>query len=280
MTSDFADLPGLRMHYLGEGAGPAVFLLHGWPHTSQAWRHVMPRLANRFRVIAPDLRGLGDTSRPKDGYDVGTLAGDILGLANQLEIDRFSIVGHDWGGPVAFAAAVTDRRRVERVGIVDVVIPGDGRLAGGAQGGARWHHIFHRTPNLPEALTEGREGIYLRWFYDEYSSTAGAVSPEAFDAYVQAYSQPGAMTCGFNYYRYAEKHAAYIAAALAKDGKLDCPVLGVAGGSGRGRGDETRESLELVAVNPVCHVITRSGHLVPEEAPEELSELLINFLTA
>jgi len=278
MPGNFVDLPDLRMHYVDEGTGPAVFLLHGWPHTSHSWRHVIPMLARNFRVIAPDLRGLGESTKPETGYDVGTLAKDVLGLADNLGIERISVVGHDWGGPVAFAVAVSDRSRVERVAIVDVVIPGDGRQAGGNQGGLRWHHMFHRTPGLPEALTEGREAIYLRWFYDEYSSTPGAVSEEAFEVYVKAYSRPGAMRCGFNYYRSFEEHAAFISNALAKGGKLSCPVLGVAGGTGRGRGDEVRQSLMEVAEAPVCHVIAKSGHLVPEEAPAELSALLLDFL--
>lgn len=278
MSSNFAELPELRMHYVDEGIGPAVFLLHGWPHTSLSWRHVTPILSKQFRVIAPDLRGLGESSKPHSGYDVGTLAGDVLALADKLGIATFSVVGHDWGGPVAFATALSARSRVKRVGIVDVVIPGDGRPAGGNQGGLRWHHAFHRTPNLPEALTEGREAAYLGWFYEEYSSTPNAVSQSVFDAYVKAYSQPGAMRCGFNYYRSFEQHAAFVSQALAKYGKLSCPVLGIAGGSGRGRGDEVRQSLVEVAADPVCHVISNSGHLVPEEAPEELSSILLEFL--
>jgi len=279
MNSKFASLPGVRTHYVERGSGPSVFLLHGWPHTWMAWRHVIPALAARFRVIAPDMRGLGDSSKPETGYDVGTLAHDLLSLADHLEIERFSVIGHDWGGPVAFATGLTDPERVERIGVIDVVIPGDGRSAGGNQGGLRWHHAFHRTPKLPEALTEGREATYLGWFYDEFSSTPGAVSPDAFDAYVKAYSQPGAMRCGFNYYRAFEQHAAYIAQALATRGKLSCPVIGVAGGSGRGRGDEVRQSLVEVASSPVCHVIARSGHLVPEEAPAELNRILLDFLS-
>jgi pimeloyl-ACP methyl ester carboxylesterase len=278
MQHKFADLSDVRIHYVTQGSGPPVFLLHGWPHTWLSWRHVIPLLSKHHQVIAPDLRGLGDSSKPESGYDVGTLAGDILGLADSLEIEHFSVIGHDWGGPVAFATAVTDRSRVDRVGIVDVVVPGDGRQAGASQGGLRWHHAFHRTPDLPEALTEGREGTYLRWFYDEYSSTPGAVSAEVFEEYVRAYSRPNAMRCGFNYYRSFEQHAAYIAQALKQGGKLKCPVLGVAGGSGRGRGDEVRQSLVEVAQAPVCHVIARSGHLVPEEAPAELGAILMEFL--
>jgi pimeloyl-ACP methyl ester carboxylesterase len=278
MKSNMTETADLTVHSIEQGDGPAVFLLHGWPETSLAWRHVMPLLSKRFRVIAPDLRGTGKTSKPQFGYGAGILATDLLQLADALDIDEFSVVGHDWGGAVAFATALSDRRRVRKVGIVDVVVPGDGRAAGGSQGGARWHHAFHRVPGLAEALTVGREEVYLRWFFSEYSSMSGAVPEDVLDQYVASYSQPGAMTCGFNYYRAMDDHVAFISKHLDQDGKLDCPVLGVGGGTGRGRGDEVRASLIEVATNPKCVVIERSGHLVPEETPEELAAILTEFL--
>jgi pimeloyl-ACP methyl ester carboxylesterase len=278
MRQRITEIAGLTVHSVEDGAGPAVFLLHGWPQTWLAWRHVIPLLSKAFRVIAPDLRGLGGTSKPLSGYDVGTLSADIVQLADKLGIDKFSVVGHDWGGPVAFATALRERERVSKVGIVDVVIPGDGRSAGGNQGGMRWHHAFHRTPGLPEALTKDREGPYLKWFYEEYSNIAAAVPEEIFQQYVTSYSQPGAMQSGFAYYRSFEEHAKFISEEIGRRGKLTCPVLGVGGGSGRGRGDEVRQSLIEVSVDPVCHVIEQSGHLVPEEAPEELSSILEKFL--
>src|SRR6516162_3971981 len=167
--------------------GDVVVLLHGWPHTSHGWRHVIPKLSRKYRVIAPDLRGLGDSSRPASGYDNGTVAGDMIELLDSLGVRDFSLVGHDWGGPVAFAATLLARDRVRKLALVDTVLVGDGRSAGSGQGGARWHHLFHRTPNLPEALTVGREAIYLSWFYDEYSERGGAVGPEDLAEYVRCY---------------------------------------------------------------------------------------------
>jgi pimeloyl-ACP methyl ester carboxylesterase len=279
MQERFVEIPELNVHFVEQGAGPTVFLIHGWPQTSLGWRHIIPRLAGKFHVIAPDLRGFGDTSRPQSSrYDVGTLSADILNLADKLGIDQFSVVGHDWGGPVAFATALRARERVSKVGIVDVVIPGDGRAAGGNQGGMRWHHAFHRTPDLPEALVKDREAIYLKWFYDEYSSVPGAVPDDVLAQYAESYSKPGAMQSGFALYREFEQHVAFVSEELRRNGKLTCPVLGVGGGTGRGRGDEVRQSLVEVATNPICHVIEKSGHLVPEETPEALSAILEEFL--
>jgi pimeloyl-ACP methyl ester carboxylesterase len=238
----------------------------------------MPILAEKYRVIAPDLRGLGDSSRPAAGYDNASVAGDVVELMDALGVREFSLVGHDWGGPVAFAATLLARDRVKKLSIVDVVLPGDGRSAGSGQGGARWHHLFHRTPHLPEALTAGREEIYLSWFYDEYSERPGIVTPSDLAEYVRCYSQAGAMRCGFEYYHTAETSAAFVQARIGQDGKPTLPVMTVAGGAGRGRAGETAESVSRLVTDLQPHIIPDCGHMVPEEAPVELCNLLLPFL--
>lgn len=278
VESRFARLSQVKLHYLEEGQGDVVVLLHGWPHTSHGWRHLIPKLSPSFRVIAPDMRGLGDSSRPASGFDNATVAGDVIELMDSLGVTTFSLVGHDWGGPVAFAATLLARERVSRLALIDTVLAGDGRSAGSGQGGARWHHLFHRTPHLPEALTAGREAIYLGWFYDEYSERAGAVSPEDLAEYARCYSQPGAMRCGFEYYRTLETSAAFVQSQIERDGKVTLPVLSVAGGSGRGRASEAEDSISRLATTLDAHIIPGCGHLVPEEAPAELASLLLPFL--
>jgi pimeloyl-ACP methyl ester carboxylesterase len=275
----YASLSAVRMHYLEAGEGNLVLLLHGWPHTSHAWRHIIPELSRHVRVVAPDLRGLGDTSRPLSGFDNKTVAGDILELIDSLGIETFSVVGHDWGGPVAFALCLLARSRIPKLALVDSVLAGDGRPAGGSQGGTRWHHLFHRTPNLPEILTAGREAAYLSWFYEEYSERPGSVDPSDIAEYVRTYSQPGAMRCGFEYYRTAEASSAFVQQVVKAEGKLKIPVLSVAGDSGRARADEAKESIEILVEKLDHHLIPGCGHLVPEEAPEELLGYLIPFLS-
>ncbi len=268
------------MHFVEAGSGPTIVLLHGYPETWYEWRHVMALLAPRFRLIAPDLRGLGDTSRPASGYDKRTIAADVRELLrDHLKLDTVGLVGHDWGGPTAYALARLDPSLISKLAIIDVVIPGDGRPGGIAQGGQRWHHGFHRTPHLPEALTAGREALYLSYFYDEYVSTAGAITTEDIAEYVRTYSRPGAMRCGFEYYRATDEDARVNAEELARVGKLRMPVLGIAGGAGRGRGAELGESLACVAETPQCHVLEGVGHMVPEEAPEAVATLLGGFFT-
>jgi len=278
---NYAELGDVMLHYVTLGSGPPVVLLHGWPQTWYEWRYVMPKLAARFTVIAPDLRGLGDSSRPLTGYDKRTVADDVWRLMTDVLGHRaFHLVGHDWGGPTAYALAASHPEAVTRLAIVDVVIPGDG--GDFSQGGRRWHHQFHITPDLPEALVAGRERVYLQWFYQTFAYKPGAIDDAALDEFVRTYSQPGALRAGFNFYRAMAEDAKTNAAQLATGFRLPMPVLAVGGAvsypHGRGRGADVEASLRRVATDVRGAVIAECGHFVPEEAPDELSRLLLDFL--
>jgi pimeloyl-ACP methyl ester carboxylesterase len=271
----YAELDDVLLHYVTAGSGPPVVLLHGWPQTWYEWRHIIPALARHYTVIAPDLRGLGDSSRPLQGYDKQTIARDIWQLVNgKLGHERFFLVGHDWGGPTAFALTTQHPEAVRRLAIVDVVIPGDG--GDFSQGGRRWHHQFHMTPDLPEALTQGREDVYLAWFYRTFSYRPDAVSHEDLQEYLRTYRQPGAMRAGFAYYRALPQDAAHNRAILARM-KLQMPVLAVGGANAFGRAREPEESLRRVATNVRGVVVPECGHFIPEEQPEILARLLLDF---
>jgi pimeloyl-ACP methyl ester carboxylesterase len=276
----YAELGEVMLHYVTAGQGPPVVLLHGWPQTWWEWRHTMAALAPHYTVIAPDLRGLGDSSRPLGGYDKRTVAGDVWRLVSQaLGHQRFRLVGHDWGGPTAFALAADHPDAVQQLAIVDVVIPGCG--GDFSQGGRRWHHQFHITPDLPEALVQGREQLYLRWFYRTFAYFPGAIGEADLDEYVRTYSQPGAMRAGFAYYRAIAEDAKANAAQLATGFRLPMPVLAVGGANSyphaRGRGREVEESLRRVARDVTGAVIPDCGHFVPEEQPTVFNRLLLEF---
>ncbi|MEM8634772.1 MAG: alpha/beta hydrolase [Pseudomonadota bacterium] len=259
------------------GSGRAVVLLHGWPQTWYEWRHVAPLLSEERRVIMPDTRGLGASDHPEKNFEKRVIAEDVIALLDEIGEDSVDLVGHDWGGPIAFAMAMSAPDRVRSLAIVDVVIPGDGRKGGMAQGGRRWHHLFHATPSLPELLVCGRERAYLEWFFKEYSETFGAPDSTAVNEYLKHYSRSEVLHAGFEYYRAAKADARWNSEMLAKQGRLQMPVLGVSGGAGRGRGAETSESLHAVADNVQSHILPGCGHLVPEERPNELAGLLREF---
>lgn len=276
----YAAVGEVMLHYVTLGSGPPLVLLHGWPQTWYEWRHVMPALAKRFTVIAPDMRGLGDSSRPLTGYDKRTVANDIwLLMTEQLGHPTFHLVGHDWGGPTAFALAADHPDAISKLAIIDVVIPGDG--GDFSQGGRRWHHQFHITPDLPEALVQGRERLYLQWFYQTFAHRPDAIPEEALDEFVRTYSQPGALRAGFNYYRAMGEDARVNAAQLATGFRLPMPVLAIGGGvsypHGRGRGADVEASMRRVARDVRGEVLADCGHFVPEEAADEVARLLLAF---
>ena len=276
----YAYLSQIRMHYVTMGKGKPLVLLHGWPQTWYAWRLVMPMLAEKFRVIAPDLRGLGDSTRAAEGYDTATLSNDVWELVHDhLGYDQFFLAGHDWGGPVAFSLAAHHRNAVRKLAIIDVAIPADG--AGNiSQGGKRWHHGFHQTLDMPEKLIEGREDIYLGWFYENYGASRDAIPPDAREEYLRAYRQPHSLRTGFEYYRNIPTDIAQNEALLERDGKLAMPVLALGGASGWGRRMEVVESCRRISLDVRGGIVEGAGHWIPEEQPEELARFLIAFFNS
>ena len=271
-----ARLGELSLHYVTAGTGEPVVLVHGWPSTWYEWRRVMPLLAGRYRVIAPDLRGLGDSSRPAAGYDKKTIAADLWQLlSGTLGLPSWHLVGHDWGGPVAFALAAAHPEKIRTLTIVDVTVPGIGPDI--SQGGKRWHHAFHMTPDLPEALVLGRERAYLTWFYESFSWQRGVFDAADIDEYLRTYAQPDALRAGFAFYRNIPNDIADNRALLASGLRLTMPVLAVGGGraEARGRGGEPEASLREIADDVTGAVVADCGHFVPEERPEELAALLL-----
>jgi pimeloyl-ACP methyl ester carboxylesterase len=279
----YANLKDVRLHYVTLGQGKPVVLLHGWPQTWYEWRLVMPLLADQFQLIAPDLRGLGDSSRPLSGYDKKTVANDIWQLMHDhLSQKTFAVVGHDAGAVVAFRLAADHPEAVTHLVLLDVPVIGieTEKLGGLAPSGQlpRWHHLFHLVPDLPEALTFGRERIYLEWFFNWGTDQAGVFSDADIHEYVRAYAQAGAMRAGFNMYRALPQDIADNHATLSTGFKLPMPTLGLGGGGSRGRGDLVVESLRRAAIQAEGGSVPDCGHFIPEEKPQELVHQLRAFL--
>ena len=275
-THHTAELGDVRLHYVTAGSGArALVLLHGWPQTWWEWRRVMPALAEHFTVIAPDMRGLGDSSCPPGGYDKATVAGDIWRLMTDvLGHKTFYLAGHDWGGPVAYALAHAHMEAVEKLAIVDVVVP-FGSTDDLTWGGKRWHHGFHWVQDLPEALVARRERMYLSWFYNNLAYNPAAITPEDIDEYTRAYSQPGVLRAGFEYYRATPTDIAHN--NENKNTPLTMPVLALGGSGGKGRGTQVLENMRELANDVQGGAIEQCGHWVPEEQPEVLVKKLLEF---
>ena len=271
---DFADLGDVRLHYVAAGSGPAVVLIHGWPQTWYMWRHIMPGLAEKYRVVAPDLRGLGDSSKPVLGYDKKTLANDVWRLMHDvLGEKRFFVVGHDWGGPTAYSLAAQHRGAVRRLAIFDAPVPGDGTPV---MFNNRWHHGLHWELDFPEALTAGREDVYLGFFYRNWGGRPDCIPEEDQAEYLRTYRLPGSMRAGFNLYR-ATPQDVIDNEAFVAEGKLKMPVLCYGGPLGRGRGRGAIESWRRVAEDVRGGIAEGCGHWIPEERPQWALEQLLAF---
>lgn len=274
-THGTTDVGDARLHYVTSGSGPAVVLIHGFPQTWRAWRYVIPRLAERFTVIAPDLRGTGDSSRPLSGYDKKTVAADIHTLVRSLGFAKASIVGHDIGMMVAYAYAASFPAETERLAVLDAFLPGTAAGDQIVQNPKLWHLSFQGLRDLPEYLTAGREREYLGYFFRNHSRNMAAFPPEEIDVYGKLYAAPGAMRAAFELYRAlpqdAEDNRKF------KQIKLTMPVLGI-GGGGSTAGPMIERTMAEVAANLRCALVSESGHFIPEEAPEALLALLNDFL--
>ena len=193
-----ASVNGIQLHYVIGGQGDPVVLIHGWPETWYAWHKVMPALAKNYTVIAPDLRGLGDSSKPVTGYDGKTLAEDIHQLVGKLGFKTIFLVGHDIGTQVAYSYAAAHPTEVKRLAVMELPIPG---FTPPGLEGKIWWFVFHQTPDVPEALVQGKESIYLSWFYQNLAYNPAGITQAAINDYVNHYSAPGAMRAGFEHYR-------------------------------------------------------------------------------
>ena len=268
-----AVVDGIKLHYLKAGHGPAVILLHGYTQTSRMWRPIMPLLAEKFTVIAPDLPGIGDSQIPKNGLDMKSAAISIHGLAKSLGIEKARVVGHDIGLMVAYAYAAQFPAETEKLAVMDAFLPGVAGWEDVYNNPGIWHFRFNGP--TPEALVRGRERTYFDYFWNDFAADKNHSLPEADRiAYTAAYARPGRMHAGWEYF-VSFQQAAKDFAELSKT-KLTMPVLAI--GGEKANGTVLGEQMKLVATNATMVVLKDCGHWVLEEKPKETTEALVKFL--
>lgn len=264
---------GIEANVATAGGGPALVLLHGFPHTWELWREIIGPLSARFRVIAPDLRGFGASTRAADGYDAGTLADDLAGILDALGVPDAAVAGIDAGAPVAALFALRAPARVRRLVVMESML---GSLPGAEEflaSGPPWWFGFHAVPGLAEAVLAGHEAEYIDWFLAAGTRGRG-VRPEIRDAFAAAYAAPDALRCAFSYYRALPVSAAQLAEAVGR-GRLTMPTLAI---GAHPVGDTTARQLRPIADDLVAHTIPGCGHIIPLDRPQELLDLLLPFL--
>ncbi len=273
ISSRFAEVDGIKLHYLAAGHGPTVILLHGYAETSRMWRPIIPRLARTFTVIAPDLPGIGDSGIPKDGLDMKSAAIRVHALAKSLGVEKARVVGHDIGLMVAYAYAAQYPTETEKLAVMDAFLPGVEGWESVYNNPNYWHFRFHGP--TPEALVSGRERTYFAYFWNDFAADKTRSLPAADrEAYVAAYSRPGHMRAGWAYFA-AWPQTAKDFAQLAQT-KLAMPVLAI--GGEKSLGDVLARQMKLVATDVTVVVLKDTGHWVMEERPKETTDALIKFL--
>jgi pimeloyl-ACP methyl ester carboxylesterase len=269
----FAQVNGVRLHYLIGGTGSPVVLLHGYAETGHMWLPLMKPLARHHTVIVPDLRGAGGSSKPVSGYDKKNMAVDIHDLTRSLGFDRVSIVGHDIGLMVAYAYAAQFPQSTERVVLMDAFLPGIGNWKDVWLMRDLWH--FHFYGKVPLALVKGRERTYFEHFWNDFAADPKHSVPEADRRfYARAYAKPGGMRAGFEYFRNFEQDAKDFE-QFSKT-KLSMPVLVLTGE--KASGTFLIEQTRLVATDVTGVVVPGSGHWLMEEAPQTVMPAIIDFL--
>jgi pimeloyl-ACP methyl ester carboxylesterase len=273
MEDKFADVNGTRLHYLIAGTGDPIVLLHGFAETSHMWLPLIAKLSDKHTVIAPDLRGFGQSSAPADGYTKAGMAQDIHALVKSLKYDRVRLVGHDIGLMVAYAYAAQYPAEVDRLVLMEAFLPGVGDWNSVFLLRDLWH--FHFYGKTPLALVTGRERIYLEHFWNDFAADPQkSVSEKDREFYASAYAQPGHMAAGMEVFRAFSKDADDFA-GFART-RLTMPMLVLSGE--KAGGPFLIEQGKMVATDVEGVLVKGAGHWLMEEAPDQVIPKLVEFL--
>jgi pimeloyl-ACP methyl ester carboxylesterase len=273
-----ASVNGIQMHYVMGGQGDPLVLLHGYPQSWYEWRHIMPALAKSYTVIAPDLRGFGDSSKPITGYDGNTTAEDIYQLVSQLGFSNIFLVAHDVGVQTAYSYIVNHPNNVTKAVFMDFPFPGFLPPEFGENG--PWWFSFYQTPDVPEALLEGKEREYLSWFIKGLAYNPSAFTEEDIDVFARHAESPGGLRGGLGHFRAFPEDAEQNRESAQT--KIITPVL-VLGGDiypalgGDFPGNFALTSTQALAANATGVTVPLSGHWIPEEQPEFVIDQLSSF---
>ena len=273
IASRKAKIEGMKVHYLTAGQGPTLILLHGYTQTSRMWRTIIPLLAEKFTVIAPDLPGIGDSAIPKDGLDMKTAAIRIHAIAKALSVEKARVVGHDIGLMIAYAYAAQFSAETEKLVLMDAFLPGVVGWETAYNHPGIWHFRFNGP--TPEALVRGRERVYFDHFWNNFAADKNRSLPKADRAvYAAAYARPGRMRAGWAYF-VSFGQAAKDFAELSQI-KLSMPALAI--GGEKAFGELLGQQLKVVAADAKVVVLQNTGHWVLEENPQGTTDALMKFL--
>ena len=268
---------GIRQHFVTAGEGEPLLLVHGFPETHYAWRKIIPALSERYFVIAPDLRGCGDSERPETMFDKQTVAGDLHALLERLGVASVNLVSHDVGMMVGYAYAATYRDQVRRAVLMEAALPGLGLEAlYDSDAYPRMYHLglFEAPNGLAEMLISGREKQFVDHFMRQQAANPTALEEDALDEYARRLASPGALRGGITYFRTHRLDAEHNRRHAQR--KLAMPVMTVGGTASFGAALE--DQVAPLVEDHRHEMVEDCGHYLAEEQPERLTELLTDFL--
>ena len=284
-THHHAIVNGVRLHYVAAGEGPLVVLLHGFPEFWYSWRRQIPVLAAAgFRVIAPDMRGYNTSEKPRGvmSYRLSRLTADVAELIRYVGEQRAVVVGHDWGGAVAWTMPMRYPDLVERLIVLNAPHPGawPREMRKPGQFFKAWYQFFFQLPWLPEAAIRARNFAVVRDLFRQGPVRKDAFTEQDIDRYIAALAQPGALTAALNYYRaiYREALRQGPRAYLSSVRRSDVPTLLIWGEQDRALTLSLTEGLEQWVPNIRVERIPDASHWVQNDAPERVNELMLAFL--
>jgi pimeloyl-ACP methyl ester carboxylesterase len=280
LRDGYAEIGDQRLHYVEAGEGPLIVLLHGFPEFWYGWRQqIKPLAAAGFRVVAPDTRGYNLSSKPEGvaAYDAGLLAADIKGLIHERGAETAMVVGHDWGGTIAWALAMNHPEVVDRLAILNAAHPR--KLSQGLhhpdQLRRSWYFFFFALPDLPETVVHANHWHFFRHFLQDAHP---AYTPEEIDRYIEAWSQPGAATGMINYYRSSVRQSQKKAEAALRP--IKAPTLVIWGQRDHYLGPELAEpDRDDVPNLDRVERLPEASHWVHHDEAERVTQLLIDFFT-
>ena len=266
---------GTTLHVRIGGQGAAVVMLHGFGDTGDMWAPAAAALVKTHTVVVPDLRGMGLSTHPEQGYTKNNQAVDIAGVMDALKISSADLVTHDIGNMVGYALAAQYPSRITKWVVIDAPLPGIGNWEEIKQSPLLWHFNF-RGPD-EERLVAGRERIYLDRFYNELSADPKKIDEATRQHYAALYARPHAMHDAFEQFGAFNQDAIDNKALLAKGGKLTMPVLAL--GGEKSFGTAQADTLRFVATNVTMGIVPGSGHWIMDENPKATTALIVDFLS-
>ncbi|MEO1392730.1 MAG: alpha/beta hydrolase [Cyanobacteria bacterium J06634_5] len=279
MQHNYLSTNGIRLHYVTQGEGPLMLLLHGFPEFWYSWRHQIPEFAKDYNVVALDLRGYNDSDKPKEtaAYALPELIKDVEGAILALGYDKCVLVGHDWGGAIAWSFAYEHADMLEKLIVLN--LPHPAKFVAGLRTPQQllrsWYIALFQLPKLPEWMLSANDYAAIRAAFSNMAINPEAFSPQDLDAYATAAAKPGALTGMLNYYRNIFRSDGLFQRTWDT---LEIPTLMIWGEEDTALGKELTYGTEEFVSDFEIKYIPQCSHWVQQEQPALVNQYIRDFL--